>query len=180
MNAIEALEKIKALFSEGQEPTPAPAPEPAPTVFESYDLLDGSKIELTALEVGASATIKDANGDAIPAPDAQYTMADGTEVSIAGGVITAIEPKEEPNEPTEVEVEMAKFKDQIEGQKVEIEKLQSTIAQFSTAMGSLIEVVETLAQAPSVEPSVTPQSFKHVEPLASKEERLLSKLKNLK
>jgi hypothetical protein len=183
MNALEALEKIKALFQE-PEPAPTPEPEPEPTKFESYNLLDGTSIEISALEVGGSVNIMDANGDATPAPDAEYTLADGTEVSVAGGSITAIATKEDgPIDPAESE-EMAQFKSQIANQSVEIEGLKAEIKtqseQFNEAFKQLIEVVETIANAPSAEPSKQPQGFKHTEPIADKEERLLNKLKNLK
>jgi hypothetical protein len=181
MNALEALEKIKALFQEPEpEPAPTPEPEPEPTKFESYNLLDGTSIEISALEVGGSVNIMDANGDSMPAPDAEYTLADGTEVSVAGGSITAIATKEdEPIEPAESE-EMAQFKSQIANQSSEIESLRAEIKTQSEAFKQLIEVVETIANAPSAEPSKQPQGFKHTEPIADKEERLLNKLKNLK
>ena len=181
MNALEALEKIKALFQEPEPaPAPTPEPEPAPTKFESYNLLDGTSIEISALEVGGSVNIMDANGDATPAPDAEYTLADGTEVSVAGGSITAIATKEdEPIEAPESE-EMAQFKSQIANQSTEIEGLKAEIKAQSQAFKQLIEVVETIANAPSAEPSKQPQGFKHTEPIADKEERLLNKLKNLK
>lgn len=179
MTALEALEKIKALFQEpepAQEPTQAPVEEP--TKFESYNLLDGTTIEISALEVGGSVTITDANGDSMPAPDADYELADGTQVSVAGGTITAI-AQDQPVEPTGSE-EMAEFKEQIANQSSEIEALKAEIKTQSEAFKQLIEVVETIANAPSAEPSVQPQGFKHTEAIADKEQRLLNKLKNLK
>jgi hypothetical protein len=181
MNALEAIEKIKALFQEPEpEPAPTPEPEPEPTKFESYNLLDGTSIEISALEVGGSVNIMDANGDATPAPDAEYTLADGTEVSVAGGSITAIATKEdEPIKAPESE-EMAEFKSQIANQSIEIEGLKAEIKAQNQAFKQLIEVVETIANAPSAEPSKQPHGFKHTEPIADKEERLLNKFKNLK
>jgi hypothetical protein len=61
MNVSEAIEKIKVLLADNTpEQTEEIAPEPATQlVFETYDLKDGSKIDLSSLEIGADAMLVD-------------------------------------------------------------------------------------------------------------------------
>jgi len=64
MNFSEAIEKIKVMLA---EESPAVAQENAPEAvtelkFETYDLKDGTKIELSSLVIGADAMLMDGTG----------------------------------------------------------------------------------------------------------------------
>jgi hypothetical protein len=195
MNATEALQKIKALFAEeGQVVTadvPAPAEE-AKMSFESYDLKDGSKIELSALEIGAEAMLADGSGNTAPAPDGEYELADGTMVSVSAGLVSGIETpaaeapaSEEAPAPAEMEEQFSALDAEIEALKATNEALKAELAKvegkFNQAFGELIAVVEGLSKLPSVEPTQAPRTaFSAGESRAEKEGRLLERLKAIK
>lgn len=112
INAVEALKKIKnLLFNSAPVPTPAPAPTPAPTpapaVFTDYTLQDGTTVvQIDNLAVGGKVTIAGA-----PAADGELCLQDGTCITVAAGVITAVTPKAAdpaPVDPAPVPAQMSK------------------------------------------------------------------------
>jgi hypothetical protein len=170
MNPIELLAQVKKLvFQEETMPTPA------------YTLADGTKIMVSALEVGGIVTLEDGS----PAPAGEHTLADGTEIVLAeGGVIAEIKPKEVEEPKVEIEVESGKDmedkKDKMAALFSEIEsrfadneqkfsKLLSDYEQTKMAinnqfdaMQGLIQLVETLVNVPSQAPAEVPNNFKKV------------------
>ena len=105
MNPQEAILKIKALFDDNIAPIEVEA-EVAPMVEESkvemaeYSLMDGTKVEISALEIGGLVTLE---GE--PAPVGDHELMDGTEITLdENGKITAIETKVVEASP-EVDVE---------------------------------------------------------------------------
>jgi len=105
MNAQEAILKIKALFDDNTTPIEVEA-EVAPMIEESkvemaeYSLMDGTKVEISALEIGGLVTLE---GE--PAPVGDHELMDGTEITLdENGMITAIETKVVEASP-EVDVE---------------------------------------------------------------------------
>ena len=198
MNATEALNKIKALFAEDGKVVTAdvPATDETKMSFESYDLMDGSKIELSALEIGATAMLADASGNTAPCPDGEYELADGTSVTVTAGKISGIETpqaelptSEEPADsmpaPAMMEEQFSAIDSEIEvlkaaneGLKVELAKMEG---KFNQAFAELIAVVEGLSKLPSVEPTQAPRTaFSAGESRADKENRLLERLKAIK
>ena len=105
MNAQEEILKIKALFDDNTTPIEVEA-EVAPMIEESkvemaeYSLMDGTKVEISALEIGGLVTLE---GE--PAPVGDHELMDGTEITLdENGMITAIETKVVEASP-EVDVE---------------------------------------------------------------------------
>jgi hypothetical protein len=200
MTIQEGIEKIRLMLaSEDEAPQMETSEESAPVTqlsFETYDLKDGSKIDLSGLEIGAEAMLVDESGNASPAPDGEHELVDGTMVTTVGGKVEGIETPQaemEPIEDVEEEIPMGDDKEDkfneidgtIENLKSENEALKAKIAsiegKFSQAINDLSDVVLGLASTPSTNPIQAPKnSFSQVEKRDEKIERFLNKVKNLK
>ena len=197
MTVKEGIEKIRLMLaSENEEVQVETSEESAPVTelsFETYDLKDGSKIDLSNLEIGAEASIVDESGNTSPAADGEYELVDGTMITIVGGKVEGIETPQAEAEPIESpEAEMPMESDKfteidgtIENLKAENEALKAKIAsiegKFSQAINDLSDVVLGLASTPSAGPIQAPKnSFSQVEKREEKIERFLNKVKNLK
>ena len=102
MNAQEAILKIKALFDDNILPVEAEDTKVEETKVEmaEYSLMDGTKVEISALEIGGLVTL-----EGNPAPVGDHELMDGTEITLdENGMITAIETKVVEASP-EVDVE---------------------------------------------------------------------------
>lgn len=197
MTVKEGIEKIRLMLaSENEEVQVETSEESAPVTelsFETYDLKDGSKIDLSNLEIGAEASIVDESGNTSPAADGEYELVDGTMITIVGGKVEGIETPQAEAEPIEapeeeIPMESDKFTEidgTIENLKAENEALKAKIAsiegKFSQAINDLSDVVLGLASTPSAGPIQAPKnSFSQVEKREEKIERFLNKVKNLK
>lgn len=200
MTIHEGIEKIRLMLaSEDEAPQMETSEESAPVAqlsFETYDLKDGSKIDLSGLEIGAEAMLVDESGNASPAPDGEHELVDGTMVTTVGGKVEGIETPQAEMEPIEDVVEEIPMGDDkedkfneidgtIENLKSENEALKAKIAsiegKFSQAINDLSDVVLGLASTPSANPIQAPKnSFSQVEKRDEKIERFLNKVKNLK
>jgi hypothetical protein len=197
MTVKEGIEKIRLMLaSENEEVQVETSEESAPVTqlsFETYDLKDGSKIDLSGLEIGAEAMLVDESGNASPAPDGEHELVDGTMVTTVGGKVEGIETPQAEAEPIEmpeeeIPMESDKFTEidgTIENLKAENEALKAKIAsiegKFSQAINDLSDVVLGLASTPSAGPIQAPKnSFSQVEKREEKIERFLNKVKNLK
>ena len=200
MTVKEGIEKIRLMLaSEDGAPQMETSEESAPVTqlsFETYDLKDGSKIDLSGLEIGAEAMLVDESGNTSPAPDGEHELVDGTMVTTVGGKVEGIETPQaemEPIEEVEEEIPMGDDKEDkfqeidgtIENLKAENEALKAKIAsiegKFSQAINDLSDVVLGLASTPSANPIQAPKnSFSQVEKRDEKIERFLNKVKNLK
>ena len=81
MNAQEAILKIKALFEDNAAPVEEVQAEETKVEetkveMAEYSLMDGTKVEISALEVGGSVTI-----EGQPAPAGDHELMDGTEIT---------------------------------------------------------------------------------------------------
>lgn len=198
MTVKEGIEKIRLMLaSEGLEEASFETSEDSAPVtqlsFETYDLKDGSKIDLSGLEIGADALLVDESGNSSPAPDGEHELVDGTMITIVGGKVEGIETPQAEMEPIEmpeeeIPMESDKFNEidsTIENLKSENEALKAKIAsiegKFSQAINDLSDVVLGLASTPGASPIQAPKnSFSQVEKREDKIERFLSKVKNLK
>lgn len=199
LSVKEGIEKIRLMLaSEGLEEVSIETSEEAPVTelsFETYDLKDGSKIELSGLEIGADAMLVDESGNTSPAPDGEHELVDGTMITIVGGKVEGIEtpqaeaePIEEVEEEIPMEMESDKFEEMngsISSLQAENEALKAKIAsiegKFSQAINDLSDVVLGLASTPSAGPIQAPKnSFSQVEKREDKIERFLNKVKTLK
>ena len=185
MNPIELLAQVKKLVFQ-EETIGAP----------SYSLEDGTKIMVSALEVGGIVTLEDGT----PAPAGSHTLADGTEIVLAeGGVIAEIKPKEVEAPEVSVEIESGEHKDEekmaeIEEMKAKIKKMEDELKiskekmsafeidysdlkdasmKAQEALQSLILLVETMVNVPSQAPAEVPNNFKKVS-IESKADKIKS------
>jgi hypothetical protein len=187
MTVKEGIEQIKVLLSgQAEVQTEEVASEPATELtFETYDLMDGTKIDLSALEIGADAMLVDDSGNAVAAPNGEYQLADGTMVSVMDGKVEGIESPiaESPAVEEEMAVEPNQFEEMdatINYLKAENEalkaKLEEMDGKFNQAFEKVFVLVEELAMMPSADAIQTPkQAFKLTESKSEKIDRFLSK-----
>jgi soluble cytochrome b562 len=189
MTVTEAIEKIKVLLSEAPEmQTEEVATEPTTELaFETYDLIDGSKIDLSALEIGADAMLVDESGNAVAAPSGEYELADGTMISVMDGKVEGIESPMAESPEVEEAVEMAEEPNQFEEMNATIgylqaenealkAKLTEIEGKFEQGFSEVIGALEALATLPSADPIQAPkQAFKVTESKADKVDRFLNK-----
>lgn len=153
MNAIsETLKKIKAIFEEVAPVAPAPVtPEPAPVEFKEYSLMDGTKVKIDKVEAGGKVTINE-----LPAPAAEYTLADGSVlVTDENGSITEVKPKEPAIEPVvEEAMTVAAFSTYKESKQAELNALKDELKTVKAQFLNLVDVVEKLTETPGADPIV--------------------------
>jgi hypothetical protein len=191
MNVSEAIEKIKVLLADNNAlQTEEIAPEPATQlIFVTYDLKDGSKIDLSALEIGADAMLVDASGNSVNAPDGEYELADGTMMTVAGGKVEGIEspvgelPTSE-EAPMEANSQFDEMNATITYLQAENEALKNKLGElegkFNQGFSEMLIVLEGFTKTPVADPIQNPKnSFRIVEPKADKIERFLERVKTL-
>jgi hypothetical protein len=191
MNVSEAIEKIKVMLADNAvAQTQEIAPEPATQlVFETYDLKDGSKIDLSALEIGADAMLVDDSGNSVSAPDGEYELADGTMMTVVGGKVEGIETPqaEEPTSeeaPMEADSQFDEMNATITYLQAENEALKSKLGEleskFNQGFSEMLSVLEGFSKTPVADPIQNPKNnFRIVEPKADKIERFLERVKTL-
>jgi len=191
MNVSEAIEKIKVMLADNSvAQTEEIAPEPATQlVFETYDLKDGSKIDLSSLEIGADAMLVDVSGNSVSAPDGEYELADGTMMTVAGGKVEGIEspvgelPTSE-EAPMEADSQFDEMNATITYLQAENESLKSKLGEleskFNQGFSEMLSVLEGFSKTPNADPIQNPKNnFRIVEPKADKIERFLERVKTL-
>ena len=191
MNVSEAIEKIKVMLADNAvAQTKEIAPEPAAQlVFETYDLKDGSKIDLSALEIGADAMLVDDSGNSVAAPDGEYELADGTMMTVVGGKVEGIEtPKAEApiseKAPMEADSQFDEMNATITYLQAENEALKNKLGEleskFNQGFSEMLSVLEGFSKIPVADPIQNPKNnFRIVEPKADKIERFLERVKTL-
>ena len=192
MNAQEAILKIKALFEDNVAPVEVEA-EVAPIVEETkvemaeYSLMDGTKVEISALEIGGSVTLADGS----VAPMGEHELMDGTQITLdENGIIIAIESKVEevlPEVDTEVEAskeedkKMAEMAEQFEAKFAELVEAKEAAElrvlelenKVKQGFAQVAEIIEALSNTPSADPIQKPNGFSEfVSNKDIKEERL--------
>jgi hypothetical protein len=192
MNAQEAILKIKALFEDNVAPVEVEA-EVAPMIEETkvemaeYSLMDGTKVEISALEIGGSVTLADGS----VAPMGDHELMDGTEITLdENGIIIAIETKVEevlPEVDTEVEAskeedkKMAEMAEQFEAKFAELVEAKEAAElrvlelenKVKQGFAQVAEIIEALSNTPSADPIQKPNGFSEfVSNKDIKEERL--------
>ena len=191
MNVSEAIEKIKVMLADNAvAQTEEIAPEPATQlVFETYDLKDGSKIDLSALEIGADAMLVDESGNSVSAPDGEYELADGTMITVVGGMVEGIEtPQAEAptseEAPMEADSQFDEMNATITYLQAENEALKNKLGEleskFNQGFSEMLSVLEGFSKTPVADPIQNPKNnFRIVEPKADKIERFLERVKTL-
>jgi len=170
MNPKEALQQIRALFEDmpqvAQPQEPIVPAEPVVTKVEmaEYSLADGTKVMISALEIGGKVEM----ADGTPAPQGEHQLMDGTSIQVdeTGTIIEIASPKEdiveeEPVAPAapvapaqdttamaeELKAEFAEQKSQLE---TKIAELESKVKQ---GFAQVAELVEALSNTPTAEPT---------------------------
>ena len=173
MNAQEAILKIKALFEDNAAPVEEVQAEETKVEetkveMAEYSLMDGTKVEISAL-VGGSVNLAD--GTMAPAGD--HELMDGTEITLdENGKIIAIETKVMDVTP-EVEVESkddkkmedmaeqfnASIAELVEAKRVSDEKVLELEKKVKQGFAQVAELIEALSNTPSADPIQKPNSF---------------------
>lgn len=168
MNPKDAILKIKALFED------MPVEEKKDEVIEEgkvemaeYSLADGTKVMISALEVGGEVKLEDGSA----APDAEHELADGSKIVTVGGIITEVKPKED-EASVEVEIEAGKKPEEMEAEfnaKIEAlaaenqmlqDKIKAIESKTKEGFAQVAELIEEISKVPSADPIAKPQSFK--------------------
>jgi len=197
MNAQEAILKIKALFEDNAAPVKEdeviePKVEETKVEMAEYSLMDGTKVEISALEVGGLVTI-----EGQPAPAGDHDLMDGTQITLdENGKITEIEVKvveASPEVDTEVEAG-ADYKDK--KMKKMAEEFEAMIAELTEAknvsdakvldlenkvkqgFAQVAELIEALSNTPSEDPIKKPNSFNEFVNTKGIKEQRLEKYRN--
>jgi len=197
MNAQEAILKIKALFEDNAAPVKEDEAdmtkvEETKVEMAEYSLMDGTKVEISALEVGGLVTI-----EGQPAPAGDHDLMDGTQITLdENGKITEIETKvveASPEVDTEVEAG-ADYKDK--KMKKMAEEFEAMIAELTEAknvsdakvldlenkvkqgFAQVAELIEALSNTPSEDPIKKPNSFNEFVNTKGIKEQRLEKYRN--
>ena len=173
MNAQEAILKIKALFEDNAAPVKEVEAEETKVEetkveMAEYSLMDGTKVEISALEVGGSVNLAD--GTMAPAGD--HELMDGTEITLdENGKIIAIETKVMDVAPEEVEAKddkkmedmaeqfNASIAELVEAKRVSDEKVLELEKKVKQGFAQVAELIEALSNTPSADPIQKPNSF---------------------
>lgn len=192
MNAQEAILKIKALFEDNAAPVKEDDAKVEETKVEmaEYSLMDGTKVEISALEVGGLVTI-----EGQPAPAGGHELMDGTEITLdENGKITEIETKVVEASP-EVDVEAgkdyedkkkdemaeqfeAKIAELIEAKNASDAKVLELENKVKQGFAQVAELIEALSNTPSEDPIKKPNSFNEFVNTKGIKEQRLEKYRN--
>jgi hypothetical protein len=197
MNAQEAILKIKALFEDNAAPVKEDEAditkvEETKVEMAEYSLMDGTKVEISALEVGGLVTI-----EGQPAPTGDHDLMDGTQITLdENGKITEIEVKvveASPEVDTEVEAgadykdkKMEKMAEQfeaniaelIEAKNVSDAKVLDLENKIKQGFAQVAELIEALSNTPSEDPIKKPNSFNEFVNTKGIKEQRLEKYRN--
>ncbi len=206
MTPLEAILKIKAMFAEAGVDVAVPVAEPVavePAVepieaAKEYKLKSGVTVVVDKLEIGGKVEVKGEDGQLSPAPAGEHELADGMIIILdESSVIAEIkQPEAEPAAEVEIEVEAPAGPSEAELMKKKIEEMQKELedmkkkqsmseasaAKFSKAVEDLTDIVISLMQTPSVEPTEAPKEKfnKHTESYTDKVSKFLDLAKSLK
>ena len=187
MNAQEAILKIKALFDDNILPVEAEVDPAGETKIEmaEYSLMDGTKVEISALEIGGLVTL-----EGNPAPVGDHELMDGTEITLdENGMITAIETKVVEASP-EVDVEAgydkkkveemaeafeSKIAELIEANNAKIAELENKVKQ---GFQQVADLIESISKTPTEDPIKKPNSFTEFVKTNSIKEDRINKYRN--
>jgi hypothetical protein len=167
MNPKEALKQIRAIFEDMPpvlEPVAPVTPEVTKVEMAEYSLADGTKVQISALEVGGVVEL----ADGTPAPQGEHQLMDGTSIQVdeAGVIVEISSPKEDvieeepvapaaPVAPAQDTTAMAEaLKAEFAEQKSQLEaKISDLESKVKQGFAQVAELVEALSNTPSAEPT---------------------------
>jgi len=157
MSPKEAIDKIKALFTEEVPPVEKPPVEEKMEAKE-YTLEGGAKVLITELEPGGMVTVVAEDGSISAAPVGDHKLVDGTVITVDEmGVITAIVvPSVEPvvaPEVAELTQKVAQLQEVVkvlEGAvKMQEQKFNADIAATQLKVKAIAEIFTAMVEIPS-------------------------------
>lgn len=170
MNPKEALKQIKALFEDMPQvvepvaPVAPVAPEVTKVEMAEYSLVDGTKVKISALEIGGMVEM----ADGTPAPQGEHQLMDGTSIVVdeLGAIVEIESPKSDvieeepvapaaPVEPAQDTTAMIQeLKDDYEKKKMELDaKIAKLESKVKEGFAQVAELVEALSNTPTAEPT---------------------------
>lgn len=160
------IQELTVKFSE--IPAVAPA-NPAPTNLATIEtkLMDGTTLSVDKMEVGGVANIISEAGT-LPASDGEYEAEDGTKITVMGGLISAIAPKEVEAQP-EVENAMAQtlaaltarlsaIETEFANVKAENANLKVAMSQVNEASKVSLSAINSIISQPAGDPVQKPKT----------------------
>jgi hypothetical protein len=164
MNSKEALQQIRALFEDMPQVVAPVAPAVTKVEMAEYSLVDGTKVMISALEIGGMVTMEDGT----PAPIGEHQLMDGTSIEVdeLGAIVEISSPKEDVivEEPVAPAAEVApaqdttamiqELKDDYEKKKMELDaKIAELESKVKQGFAQVAELVEALSNTPTAEPT---------------------------
>ena len=163
MNPKEALLQIRALFEDMPQvaqPVEPVAPEVTKVEMAEYSLVDGTKVMISALEIGGKVEMEDGT----PAPMGEHQLMDGTSIQVdeTGTIIEIASPKEDivEEEPVAPAAPIAPAQDttamvaELRDQKIQLEtKIAELESKVKQGFAQVAELVEALSNTPTAEPT---------------------------
>jgi hypothetical protein len=157
MSPKEAIDKIKALFTEEVPPVEKPPVEEKMEAKE-YTLEGGAKVLITELEPGGMVTVVAEDGSISAAPVGDHKLVDGTVITVDEmGVITAIvvpsvEPVAAP-EVAELTQKVAQLQEVVKvlesAVKMQEQKFNADIAATQLKVRAIAEIFTAMVEIPS-------------------------------
>lgn len=128
-----------------------------------------TKSEDTEFVVGDAVYVTNEAGEYVPAPDAEYTLEDGTVYVVVSGMITEIKKPEPATVELEETVEGEPVDKAIEEIRKEINELYKIVDELVKKSEATSEVVEKMSKTSAAKPATdeivevsNPQSFKEI------------------
>jgi hypothetical protein len=164
MNSKEALQQIRALFEDMPQVVEPVAPAVTKVEMAEYSLVDGTKVMISALEIGGMVTMADGS----PAPVGEHQLMDGTSIQVdeLGVIVEISSPKEDiiVEEPVAPAAEVApaqdttamiqELKNDYEKKKMELDaKIAELESKVKQGFAQVAELVEALSNTPTAEPT---------------------------
>jgi hypothetical protein len=164
MNSKEALQQIRALFEDMPQVVEPVAPAVTKVEMTEYSLVDGTKVMISALEIGGMVTMEDGT----PAPIGEHQLMDGTSIEVdeLGAIVEISSPKEDVivEEPVAPAAEVApaqdttamiqELKNDYEKKKMELDaKIAELESKVKQGFAQVAELVEALSNTPTAEPT---------------------------
>ena len=157
MSPKEAIDKIKALFTEEVPPVEKPPVEEKMEAKE-YTLEGGAKVLITELEPGGMVTVVAEDGSISAAPVGDHKLVDGTVITVDEmGVITAIVvPSVEPvvaPEVAELTQKVAQLQEVVKvlesAVKMQEQKFNADITATQLKVKAMAEIFTAMVEIPS-------------------------------
>lgn len=163
MTTKEAIQQIRALFEEVPEVAAAAqpvVPEVTKVEMNEYSLADGTKVMISALEIGGKVEMADGK----PAPQGEHQLMDGTIIQVdeLGVIVEIASPKEDvieeepvaPAAPVAPAQDTTAMAEMFAEQKVELEaKIAELENKVKQGFAQVAELVEALSNTPTAEPT---------------------------